>query len=57
MPFVNAAADMVEAIAEVDPEHVYVTGISMGGMMTVATGCDDSARWRGMAPVAMLSQS
>jgi poly(3-hydroxybutyrate) depolymerase len=29
----------------------------MGGMMTVATGCDDAARWRGMAPVAMLQQS
>jgi len=57
VPFLNDAADKVEAIADVDPEHVYVTGISMGGMMTVATGCDDATRWRGMAPVAMLSQS
>jgi poly(3-hydroxybutyrate) depolymerase len=55
--FVNMAADTVEAIAGVDPERVYVTGISMGGQMTVATGCDNSKRWRGMAPVAMLSQS
>lgn len=57
VPFLNQAADAVEAIADVDPEHEYVTGISMGGMMTVATGCGDATRWRGMAPVAMLSQS
>jgi hypothetical protein len=56
-PFVNAAADQVEKIAKVDPERVYVTGISMGGMQTVATGCDNAKRWRGMAPVAMLTQS
>jgi poly(3-hydroxybutyrate) depolymerase len=57
VPFVNKAADVVEAIADVDKERVYVTGISMGGQMTVATGCDDSSRWRGMVPVAMLTQS
>jgi poly(3-hydroxybutyrate) depolymerase len=57
VPFVNKAADQVEMIAKVDPERVYVTGISMGGMMTVATGCDNAKRWRGMAPVAMLTQS
>lgn len=57
--FVNKAADTVEAIAEVDKEKVYITGISMGGMMTVATGCDSTtgARWKGMVPVAMLTQS
>jgi poly(3-hydroxybutyrate) depolymerase len=54
--FLNQAANTVEAIANVDKEKVYVTGISMGGMMTVATGCADSKRWRGMAPVAMLTQ-
>jgi poly(3-hydroxybutyrate) depolymerase len=57
VPFVNKAADLVEAIANVNPDHVYVTGISMGGMMTVATGCDNANRWRGMAPVSMLSQT
>jgi poly(3-hydroxybutyrate) depolymerase len=57
VPFVNKAADQVEMIAKVDPERVYVTGISMGGMMTVATGCDNAKRWRGMSPVAMLSQT
>jgi hypothetical protein len=57
VPFVNTAADMVEAISNINPDHVYVTGISMGGMMTVATGCDNANRWRGMAPVSMLQQS
>ena len=53
--FLNTVADMVEATAEVDPEKRYITGISMGGMITVQTGCEDTMRWRGMAPVAMLS--
>jgi hypothetical protein len=57
VPFVNKVADQVEMIAKVDPERVYVTGISMGGMMTVAVGCDNAKRWRGMVPVAMLSQT
>ena len=51
------AADQVEKIGNVNPDHVYVTGISMGGMMTVAVGCDNAKRWHGMAPVAMLSQT
>ena len=54
--FVNKAADIVEAVANVNKDHVYVTGISMGGQMTVATGCADATRWRGMAPVSMLTQ-
>jgi polyhydroxybutyrate depolymerase len=55
--FINAAADAVEAVANVNPDRVYVTGISMGGQMTVAVGCDNANRWRGMAPVSMLQQS
>lgn len=55
--FVNKAADTVEAIASVNPDRVYVTGISMGGQMTVATGCNNANRWRGMSPVSMLSQT
>lgn len=54
-PFLNTVADMVEKVAKVDPERVYITGISMGGMITVETGCQDTKRWRGMVPVAMLS--
>ena len=57
VPFVNKVADHVETLGKFDLEKVYVTGISMGGMMTVATGCGDAKRWRGMAPVAMLTQS
>jgi poly(3-hydroxybutyrate) depolymerase len=57
VPFVNKVADTIEAIATVNPDRVYVTGISMGGMMTVATGCGNANRWRGMAPVSMLTQS
>lgn len=57
VPFINKVADQVESIATVNPDHVYVTGISMGGMMTVGVGCDDAKRWRGMSPVAMLSQT
>jgi poly(3-hydroxybutyrate) depolymerase len=53
--FLNTVADMVEATAKVDPEKRYLTGISMGGMITVATGCPDTKRWRGLVPVAMLS--
>jgi hypothetical protein len=55
--FLNEVADMVEAIADVDPEKRYITGISMGGMITVQTGCEDTNRWRGMSPVAMLSNT
>jgi hypothetical protein len=55
--FLNTVADMVEATAMVDPEKRYITGISMGGMITVQTGCEDTMRWRGMAPVAMLSNT
>lgn len=54
--FLNKVADMVEAIANVDPEKVYITGISMGGMITYETACDNTDRWRGMGPVAALTR-
>jgi len=56
-PFLNTISDMIDKIAKVDPEKRYITGISMGGMITVATGCQDTNKWRGMIPVAMLSNS
>lgn len=56
VPFLNKVADMVEQIAEVDPEKVYITGISMGGLITYETACDNTNRWRGMAPVAALTR-
>ena len=55
--FLNTVADMVEAVAEVDPERRYITGISMGGMITIQTGCQDTNRWRGLVPVAMLTNT
>lgn len=53
--FLNEVATMVEQIANVDPEKVYITGISMGGMITYATGCADTNRWRGLVGVAALN--
>ena len=55
--FLNTVTDMVEEVAQVDPEKRYITGISMGGMITVETGCADTNRWRGMSTVAMLSNT
>ncbi len=54
--FLNKVADMVEGIANVDKEKVYITGISMGGMITYETACDYTERWRGMGPVAALTR-
>jgi poly(3-hydroxybutyrate) depolymerase len=53
--YVNAVADMVKKIADVHPERMYMTGISMGGMMTYANSCTADSKWRGMAPIAMLA--
>ena len=55
--FLNTVADRVEDIADIHPERRYLTGISMGGMITIETGCDDAMRWRGLVPVAMLSNT
>jgi hypothetical protein len=55
--YLNKVADMVEAVAKVDPEKRYLTGISMGGMITAETTCKDTKRWRGMVPVAMLTNT
>ncbi|HMI90566.1 MAG TPA: hypothetical protein VK509_04340, partial [Polyangiales bacterium] len=55
--FLNEVANRVEMIAEIDPERRYLTGISMGGMITIETACADATRWRGISPVAMLSNT
>lgn len=55
--YVNAAAEMVKKIANVHPDRMYMTGISMGGMMTYATSCTQMSMWRGMVPVAMLANT
>lgn len=56
VPFLNEVADRVEKIAKVDKEKVYITGISMGGMITYETACENTDRWRGMSPVAALTR-
>jgi dienelactone hydrolase len=53
--YVNAAADLVIKMANVHPERMYMTGISMGGMMTYANSCTADSKWRGMVPIAMLA--
>jgi poly(3-hydroxybutyrate) depolymerase len=55
--FLNTVTDRVEMIADIDPEKVYLSGISMGGMITAETACEDAERWRGMVPVAMLTNT
>ena len=55
--FLNTVADMVEKTALIDPQKRYLSGISMGGMITVETGCENADRWRGMVPVAMLTNT
>ena len=55
--FINTVDDMVSKIAKIDPEKRYITGISMGGMITAQVACNDAKRWRGMVPVAMLTNT
>jgi polyhydroxybutyrate depolymerase len=50
--FVSALIDHFEATDQVDPERVYVTGLSRGGMMTYRLGCELSDRIAAIAPVS-----
>jgi poly(3-hydroxybutyrate) depolymerase len=42
----------IKKVADVDPEKVYISGISNGGFLTFQTGCPHSDIFKGMAPVA-----
>jgi poly(3-hydroxybutyrate) depolymerase len=42
----------VEKQANIDPKHVYISGISNGGAVTYQTGCPDSDVFHGMSPVS-----
>jgi len=55
--YVNAAAELVKKMADIDPNKMYMTGISMGGMMTYANSCTAMSQWRGMVPIAMLANT
>ena len=50
--FISALIDRLEAGDRVDPDRVYVTGHSRGGMMTYRLGCALSARVAAIAPVS-----
>jgi len=50
--FVLAVLDDVEKDLEIDPERVFATGISNGGMMAYRLGCEAGDRFAAIAPVA-----
>ncbi len=49
---VLATLDDVDATIAVDPDRVYATGISNGGMLAYRLGCDAADRFAAIAPVA-----
>ncbi len=50
--FISKLIDRLEASDAVDPNRVYVTGLSRGGMMTYRLGCELSDRIAAIAPVS-----
>jgi polyhydroxybutyrate depolymerase len=50
--FISALIDHFEAADNVDPNRVYVTGLSRGGMMSYRLGCELSNRIAAIAPVS-----
>lgn len=50
--FVATLIDHLEATDRLDPNRVYATGISRGGMMSYRIGCELSSRVAAIAPVA-----
>jgi polyhydroxybutyrate depolymerase len=50
--FMGAIIDRLSASDSVDPNQVYVTGISRGGMMAYRLACEMSSRLAAIAPVA-----
>lgn len=50
--FIGALIDRIVAQDGVDPNRVYVTGMSRGGMMTHRIGCELAARVAAIAPVS-----
>jgi polyhydroxybutyrate depolymerase len=50
--FISRVIDQLEATEYVDPNRVYVSGISRGGMMAYRLGCELSGRIAAIAPVA-----
>jgi polyhydroxybutyrate depolymerase len=50
--FISALIDRLEVTDRVDPNRVYVTGMSRGGMMSYRLGCALSDRIAAIAPVS-----
>jgi polyhydroxybutyrate depolymerase len=50
--FIAGVIDRLEASDRVDPDRVYVTGLSRGGMMAYRLACQLSPRLAAIAPVA-----
>ncbi len=50
--FIAALIDHIEATDQIDPNRVYVTGFSRGGMMSYRLGCELASRIAAIAPVA-----
>lgn len=51
-PFVTDILDYITENLNIDPERVYATGYSMGGMFSFRLGCDMRDRITGVASVA-----
>lgn len=49
--FIAALIEHLLAEYNIDPEHVYITGMSNGGFMAFRLGCELSDRIAGIAPV------
>lgn len=50
--FISAMIDSIAAETPIDPERIFVTGISNGGMMSLRLACDLAGRIAAIAPVA-----
>ena len=50
--FIAMLIDRLEATDRLDPNRVYATGISRGGMMSYRIGCELSSRVAAIAPVS-----
>lgn len=50
--FMLKIVDEMKKLANIDPEKIYVSGISNGGFLTFQTGCPHSDVFKGMAPNA-----
>jgi polyhydroxybutyrate depolymerase len=50
--FISSVIDQLETTERVDPNRVYISGISRGGMMAYRLGCELSTRIAAIAPVA-----